>query len=94
MTFLRFFHERLPFKRQANSIMCIQAYRRCKLQRVLVLEIWYCGDWSEMELGWIGNCEVDVSKMPRFRRQRIHEVCMYRVFDVIITHYLKWNIIG
>ena len=47
-----------------------------------------------MELGWIGKCEVDVSKMPRFSRQRIHKVRMFRVCVNQKHLYETWNIIG
>ena len=46
-----------------------------------------------MESSWIGKCEVDVSKMPRFPRQRICKVCMVMVFVMYEHLYLKWNII-
>ena len=47
-----------------------------------------------MILGRIGKCEIDVSKMSRFSRQRIHKVCMFRVC-VNQKHLCEtWNIIG
>ena len=88
--FLPFFHGRLPFKRPAYSSMCIQAYKPCKLGRVLVLEMRYWGALCEMESSWIGKCEVDVSKMPRFPRQRIRKVCMVMVFVTYMSIYI-WS---
>ena len=59
-----------------------------------MLEMWYCGVLCEMESSWIGKCEVDVSKVPRFPRQRICKVCMVHGVRHLHEHlYLKWNII-
>ena len=88
--FLPFFHGRLPFKRQAYGSMCIQAYRPCKLGRVRVLGMWYCGDLCEMESSWIRKCEVDVSKVPRFPRQHICKVCTVMVFVTYMSIYI-WS---